>query len=78
MNDEVTKLKLQIENLYKKDMENRLELDYLRRDRDLFKTMLVSNTKRLDALEHPNMDEPLRAFQKLRNALQKVEEANIP
>jgi hypothetical protein len=77
MSDEVSKLKLQVESLYKNDLEYKLQQEYVKKNLDMFRTILMDCVKRIQALEHPNMDEPLKAFQKLRTSLQKVEEANL-
>jgi hypothetical protein len=78
MTDEITKLELKIENLYKKDLDYKIEMDSLRRDRDLYKLILMDCVKRIQALEHPCMDEPLQQFQKLRKTLAKIDESNLP
>lgn len=50
---------------------------YLEREFQFYKEFCLDQIKRIQALEHPNMDAPLKAFQKLRSVLREVDEASF-
>lgn len=67
----------QIEFLIKKLTETVQRLDVVESEYKFIKIYTSDMIKRVSALEHPSMDAPLKAFQKLRAVLQEVDNANF-